>query len=450
MRPANPAGGLDAGSGFSGIRSRGEAFPPQCREELAGMMALVLSAHRVDANGQLPEQVQGHLDTLADVFVVYEQQLQGLVERARRWLSTATPVVRTLAITGEQGPYAQLISDAVGFAAALPPTEDAPLHTAQVLVVAQSELRAMDDPDAVRDVAGPAAPGRAHERVAHTPSTARAPAPAQTPTAAPSTTLDELFAELDALTGLTKVKAEVKRQAASLRVERLRAEADLRNPDVTRHLVFTGNPGTGKTTVARLVARIYAAVGLLASGQLVEVDRSGLVAGYVGQSELRTAEVITSAVGGVLFIDEAYALEGDTFADNVVDTLVKAAEDHRDDMVIILAGYTEPMARFLDVNPGLASRFATVIEFEDYTDDELVEIFSSMASAADYACAPGVLDALRLVLARAVRDESFGNARFVRNVFEDAVAQHAWGLRDVVAPSVDELGTLVPHDILIA
>jgi len=212
--------------------------------------------------------------------------------------------------------------------------------------------------------------------------------------------------------------------------------------------VVTGNPGTGKTTVARLVARIYAAVGLLATGQLVEVDRAGLVAGYVGQSEQRTADVVVSAVGGVLFIDEAYALVGDTFADNVVDTLVKAAEDRRDDMVIILAGYTEPMADFLDANPGLASRFATVIEFEDYTDDELVEIFCSMAAQADYAYAPGVLDALRAGLSGAVRDESFGNARFVRNIFEDAVSQHAWRLRDVAAPSVEELRTLVPDDIV--
>jgi Cdc6-like AAA superfamily ATPase len=436
MSPTDPPGSLDARAGFAAIRSRALQFPPQGREELASMMALVLSAHRVDSDGRLPERVRTHLETLASVFTPYDPLARDLSERARPWLSTPSPVVRTLAVTGEQGAYVQLIADALRFAASLPPVEDAPTNTAQVLVAVQSAQRS--SADAARDQgearsAAPLAAQRPH-----------APVPAQPD--APAESLAGLFEELDGLIGLTAVKAEVKRQAASLRVERLRAAADLRNPDVTRHLVFTGNPGTGKTTVARLVARIYAAVGLLATGQLVEVDRSGLVAGYVGQSEQRTAEVIATAVGGVLFIDEAYALVGDTFADNVVDTLVKAAEDGRDDMVIILAGYTEPMTRFLDVNPGLASRFATVIEFEDYTDDELVEIFCSMAAAADYEYAPGVLDALRVALAGAVRDESFGNARFVRNIFEDAVAQHAWRLRDVVAPSLAELRTLIPED----
>ena len=409
------------------------------------MMALVLAAHRADADGRLPEQVRAHLETLQSVFTPYDPLFRGLIDRARPWLSTPSPVVRTLAVTGQHDAYVELITDALGFAASLPPVEDAPTHTAQLLVLAQSAQRSFDNEGDDHDegsVGGAASPRRA------APPLRSVPKPVPVRPASPVESLDALFAELDGLIGLSAVKAEVKRQAASLRVERLRAAADLRNPDVTRHLVFTGNPGTGKTTVARLVARIYAAVGLLASGQLVEVDRSGLVAGYVGQSEQRTTEVIASAVGGVLFIDEAYALEGDTVAENVVDTLVKAAEDHRDDMVIILAGYTEPMARFLDVNPGLASRFATVIEFEDYTDDELVAIFSSMASAADYAYAPAVLEAIRVVLTGAVRDESFGNARFVRNVFEDAVAQHAWRLRDVAAPSVEQLRTLVPENIV--
>ena len=169
-----------------------------------------------------------------------------------------------------------------------------------------------------------------------------------------------------------------------LKIEAKREAAGLKVPTLTRHLVFVGNPGTGKTTVARLVAGIYRALGLLTQGQLVEVDRSELVAGYLGQTAMKTADVVKSAVGGVLFIDEAYSLAGDQYGTEAVDTLVKEMEDRRHDLVVIVAGYPEPMAFFIAQNPGLASRFRTTIEFADYSDDELVGIFRVLAEGADY------------------------------------------------------------------
>jgi len=270
---------------------------------------------------------------------------------------------------------------------------------------------------------------------------------AQAPEQPPARSLEELLAELDGLTGLTRVKAEIHRQTAILRVEKLRAEAGLATPTITRHLVFVGNPGTGKTTVARLVSGIYRALGLLAKGQLVEVDRSELVAGYLGQTAIKTADVVASAIGGVLFVDEAYSLAGDQYGQEAIDTLVKEMEDHRDDLVVVVAGYPGPMAEFIDANPGLASRFRTTITFEDYTDDELVEIFRGMADTSDYTAGSEVLDRFRELLATVPRNETFGNGRYARNVLEEAIGRHAWRLRDVAEPTPEQLRELEAEDL---
>ena len=248
-------------------------------------------------------------------------------------------------------------------------------------------------------------------------------------------TLEQITAELHGLTGLAGVKRLITTTAAALANDAERRAWGLRVPDRTRHLILTGNPGTGKTTVARLITALYHRHGIIPDGHLVETDRSGLVGEYLGHSALKTSKVIDAARGGVLFVDEAYALAGDAregadrFAHEALATLVRAMEDHRDDLVVILAGYPHEMRRLLDVNPGLESRIGATIDFPDYTDPELIQILQTMIADYDYE-APAQLPALVTEwLARLPRDQRFGNARLIRTLFEEIVTNHAVRMR---------------------
>ena len=263
---------------------------------------------------------------------------------------------------------------------------------------------------------------------------------------------DELMAQLESLVGLDEVKKDVKNLVNLMKVRKLRQENDLPVPPMSLHMVFMGNPGTGKTTVARLISGLYAAIGVLSKGQLVEVDRSGLVAGYVGQTALKTQEAIKSALGGVLFIDEAYSLSSggeNDFGREAIETILKAMEDHRDDLIVIVAGYDGPMQKFLSSNPGLESRFNKYFYFPDYTGEQLLAIFKNQCQKNSYTLSPEAEEAAGALFDRLYeeRDDNFGNGRDVRNCFEDMIVRQSNRVAAMETPTREDLMTVLPEDL---
>ena len=293
----------------------------------------------------------------------------------------------------------------------------------------------------------PAAPKRKPEQ----PAPDRAPE-AETAPAPQKESIEDLKAELNGYVGLAEIKEEVNSLINMATVYAMRRKHGLVNADMSLHMVFSGNPGTGKTMIARLMARIYHSLDLLSKGQLVEVDRSGLVAGYVGQTAGKTAKVIESAMGGVLFIDEAYTLshgkgEND-FGQEAIDTLLKAMEDHRDDLIVIVAGYDGLMQEFIHSNPGLDSRFNRFMHFDDYTAEEMLQILLQRADKAMYTLDDDARTAAENWLGAAAADAAaFGNGRGVRNLFERMIAQQANRVSAIAEPTKEQLMAITAEDI---
>lgn len=263
--------------------------------------------------------------------------------------------------------------------------------------------------------------------------------------------LEEELSQLEEMTGLEEMKSEVQRLIECVKLEQIRKKNGLPPLEMSHHLVFTGNPGTGKTTVARLLSRIYAALGVTSSEKFVETDRSGLVEGYVGQTAIKTKKVLDSARGGILYIDEAYTLakDGNDFGQEAIDTILKEMEDHRDDLIVIVAGYSEQMNKFIFSNPGLKSRFKTFINFKDYSGEELYEIFTVMCKKHGMTVEETAIPNLKEHFMKMAKNKGpqFANGREVRNFFEGTIARQAHRLSNEIDPSTEKLSVLTMEDL---
>ena len=283
---------------------------------------------------------------------------------------------------------------------------------------------------------------------------AQQPAEAAEEELPPPEKIEDLKAELNELIGLDSIKKEVNNLINMVTIHKLRQMSNLKTVDMSLHMVFTGNPGTGKTMIARIMARIYRSLGILSKGHLVEVDRSGLVAGYVGQTATKTSAVIEKALGGVLFIDEAYALNGKSendFGQEAIDTLLKAMEDHREDLIVIVAGYDGLMEKFIHSNPGLESRFNRYLHFDDYTLDEMAAILDLNLKKGQYQFTEDGREAAKQYINDANTSSiAFGNARGVRNIFERLLVQQANRLAQIENVTTDDLMTITAEDVQAA
>ncbi|MBO4631012.1 MAG: AAA family ATPase, partial [Lentisphaeria bacterium] len=276
--------------------------------------------------------------------------------------------------------------------------------------------------------------------------------PAAKPAKHPKRTLQEALAELDGMIGLKEVKAEIHKLVDYTKIVQARKQQGLKIPSLSYHCVFTGNPGTGKTTVARILGDIYRELGILKSGHLVETDRSGMVGRYVGETAIKTNKLIDSALGGVLFIDEAYALAGGGQSDygaEAIATLLKRMEDDRDQLVVVVAGYSKEMKNFLDANSGMRSRFNRYIHFPDYSAEELTAMFKMRAQKNQFTLAPDLEEGLLKMMKKVTRhpDPRFGNGRFVRNLFESTVERQAIRLASQKNLGKEQLMTLTLADL---